>query len=92
MRMEIRSDASSFRKQWNKADVKIQRAFGKRIKLFKVDRQHPFLRNHALQGNWQGFRSINITGDWRAVFFEKKIRGNLVVTFVALGTHSQLYK
>jgi len=42
-----------------------------------------------LVGELRGYRSINITGDWRAIFME--IDGGKIIYFVAIGTHSQLY-
>ncbi|AKM79099.1 TPA: hypothetical protein DEQ95_03835 [Candidatus Beckwithbacteria bacterium] len=78
-----------FKKQHGKAPLKIRKAFYQRLTLFEKDKFSPLLNNHALSGQWRGYRSINISGDWRAVFIEST-RSNLVI-FVALGTHSQLY-
>lgn len=92
IKMEIRY-SEAFRKQYNKADTHIRRAFQKRLAFFLQDIHHPLLHNHALTGLYQGFRSINITGDWRAIFVEThSVIGSVRITFVALGTHSQLYK
>lgn len=90
--MDIRY-ARAFRKQYDQADFKIRFAFKKRLQVFLGDPQSPFLHNHKLVGRYQGFRSINITGDWRAIFEEiHSADGNMIVIFHALGTHSQLYK
>lgn len=86
-KMEIKF-SPRFRKQYCRADKKIKSAFQNRLKLFKENSYHPLLNNHALTGNYKGFRSINITGDWRAIYSEY---GNTIV-FEILGTHSQLYK
>ena len=54
--------------------------------------QNPFspsLHHHPLSGEFSNYRSINITGDYRALY--KQIDKNHVI-FVKLGTHSQLYK
>lgn len=85
--MEIKFNAS-FRKQYQKTDEKIKKAFSKRLKLFQQNPHHPLLRNHILTGNYKNYRSINITGDWRALYME---RGE-EVEFEILGTHSKLYK
>lgn len=77
-----------FSKYYDKAPLKIRKAFLKRREIFKKDPFHPQLNNHQLSGNYKGFRSINITGDWRAIYSEEKN----VITFELLGTHSQLYK
>ncbi len=76
-----------FKKEYRKATKKIQGKFDKRYVLFTKDKNSVLLRNHGLVGNWKGYRSINITGDWRVIYIEEKNR----VIFVALGTHSQLY-
>jgi addiction module RelE/StbE family toxin len=71
----------------------MQKIIKDRIALFALQPAHPLLRNHSLTGNYKGFRSINITGDWRAVYrVLKDNQGNTVIVFEALGTHSQLYK
>ena len=53
------------------------------------DKYSTLLNNHSLTGKYTGCKSINITGDWRAIFEE--INDNIIY-FVELGTHSQLYK
>lgn len=78
-----------FIKQFKKAPKEIQRAFQERSFLFQKNPSHPFLHNHALHGNYEGKRSINVTGDWRAIYQEYSSHR---VMFIFLGTHSQLYK
>lgn len=77
-----------FDKQLKKAPLEIKIKFKNRRQLFIEDPFHPQLNNHLLSGKLKGFRSINITGDWRAIYSEYK---NSIV-FEMLGTHSQLYK
>lgn len=77
-----------FRKEFRKVDHNVQAAIEKRLELFKKNPFHPQLKNHALTGEYKGYRSINITGDWRALY----TKHNHVVWFEGLGTHSQLYK
>lgn len=82
-----------FDKQLRRASFPIQRAFHTRYKLFLTDPFHPFLHNHQLTGSYEGCRSINITGDWRAVYREiTDSVGNTIIIFVEAGTHSQLYR
>lgn len=64
----------------------------KRIDLFRKNPYHPQLRNHPLSGKYSGYRSININGDWRAVYLVIEDSIETVVSFETLGTHSQLYK
>lgn len=92
IRMEI-LQSDKFKKQYKKAPKSVKDAVHNRISLFEKHLYHPLLHNHPLVGVYAGFRSINITGDWRAVYRESKDSfGNTIVTFIALGTHSQLYK
>jgi len=80
--------SKGFEKDYQKAPKKIKENFELRLKVFLNDNASPILHNHLLSGEYKGFRSINITGDWRAVFREEN--ENLVI-FTSLGTHSQLY-
>ena len=79
----------TFRKQYNKAPKKIQQSFDKRFKIFIKDSSNLVLNNHSLMGSLKGLKSINITGDWRAVYSQINSR---IIIFEILGTHSQLYK
>lgn len=79
-----------FLKSYKKAPLKIQSSFHKRLKLFMIDTYHPMIRNHKLTGKYQNYRSMNITGDWRAIFTVN--HDGETVTFSVIGTHSQLYK
>ena len=92
IRMDIRYD-KVFRKQYRKASKNIHSAFSERLELFQADPFHPFLHNHALTGSYKGFRSINITGDWRALYMENRfVTGEIIIEFKLFGTHSQLYR
>ena len=64
--------SDSFRKQYRKANKKIKTVFYQRLKLFRQDPYHPLLRNHPLAGKYREYRSINITGDWRAIYSQKE--------------------
>lgn len=82
-----------FDKQYQRADAKIKAAFDTRLKLFQDNPLNLLLDNHSLTGNHLGKRSINITGDWRAIYTEaKNEKGEKIIIFHLLGTHSQLYK
>jgi mRNA-degrading endonuclease YafQ of YafQ-DinJ toxin-antitoxin module len=67
-------------------------AFAQTVDLFLADPQNPFLRNHSLRDKFEGFRSINVTEDMRAVFKESKSGKRRVITFHMLGTHDELYR
>lgn len=85
--------SKKFSKQFRKAPLEIKIAFKERFTLFVSDPTHPKLNSHQLIGKYSGLKSINITGDWRAIFQEiGDIEGHLTIIFLFLGTHSQLYK
>jgi addiction module RelE/StbE family toxin len=75
-----------------KQDVRIQKSFKKAIDLFTKDPNNLELNNHDLHREWEGFKSIDITADWRAIYQEGGVGEESLAYFVALGTHSQLYK
>jgi len=84
--------SATFRKQYKKAPTKIQEKVKERISLFVKDPTNQTLNNHALTGKFQGYRSINITGDWRAIYSVRTdLKSNQVCYFELVGTHSQLY-
>jgi len=79
----------SFTKDLRHLDKKINKAFMGRMEIFLKNPYHVKLNNHPLHGRWFGYRSINITGDFRAVY--KQVNENNVI-FVTCGTHSKLYR
>lgn len=79
---------SRFKKDYQKSPKKIKAAFETRLQLFKENPYHTTLNNHPLLGVYKGYRSINITGDWRALYTQ--IREDEVI-FVMIGKHSKLY-
>jgi addiction module RelE/StbE family toxin len=81
-----------FNRQRKKAPKEIKIAFREALSLFVDNQMHPILRNHSLEKKLAGYRSINVTGDWRALFRIKKTSRQAIVTFHKLGTHSELYK
>ena len=77
-----------FDKQYSKLNIKTKTAFKARFEVFKSNPFDSRLRNHALKGKYLGYRSIDITGDVRALY---TIEGDLVIIFGFIGTHSHLY-
>ncbi len=77
-----------FAKQLGKYSIKIQKAFEKRLKIFQENPFEEILGNHPLSGIWLGYRSINVSGDLRAIY---ELIDEETAFFVAIGTHSQLY-
>ncbi|MBI3442446.1 MAG: type II toxin-antitoxin system mRNA interferase toxin, RelE/StbE family [Candidatus Sungbacteria bacterium] len=82
-----------FHKRFQKRYEKLRRgekhSTQERIRLFYESPFHPLLDNHALQGEYKGYRSINVTGDLRAIYEE--INSD-TVHFTKLGTHPELYE
>jgi len=89
MRIRVKF-SKKFGKQYDKAPAKIRKSFDKRLRLFLQDKFTPQINNHPLIGKFQGNRSINITGDWRAIF--REFKSGQLIYFDLLGTHNQLYK
>ncbi len=67
---------------------KLQNQFDERLQLFVEDPTNPMLRTHPLKGTYSGYWSINISGDLRAIYLK---RGEELIIFALIGTHSQLY-
>ncbi len=86
MRIEY---SHKFIREFKKCPVKIKSAFFKRQELFINERYSLILNNHPLSGEYKNYRSINITGDWRAIF--KETDDGAIIYFIAIGTHSRLY-
>jgi addiction module RelE/StbE family toxin len=77
-----------FRKQYHALPAATCRHADERLALFAAEPFHPILNNHALHGEYAGCRSINVTGDYRAVFF---CPDDETAVFVAIGTHHELF-
>lgn len=77
----------NFKKQFNKLTESQKRKFRERRDIFLQDEFHPVLNNHALKGKYQGYRSINVSGDIRVIY----IKNSEDILFVAIGSHSSLY-
>jgi addiction module RelE/StbE family toxin len=78
-----------FDKQFQKLTSKRQEKARVALVLFLKDSTTPSLRHHVLKGEWLGYHSISAGGDLRLHF--KMINQNTIL-FVAVGSHSQLYK
>lgn len=79
---------SQFRKQLAKINKKQRQRVQERLHIFLDNQFHSILNNHALKGKYLDYRSINITGDLRAIY---KSASDDECIFVALDTHSNLY-
>lgn len=77
-----------FTRQFKLLQPKQKERFYARLELFKTDPHDRILRDHALKGKYIGFRSIDIAGDMRALYY---IKDDIVIIFAFIGTHSKLY-
>lgn len=79
--------SKAFIKQAKKLSPDLRKKLQAKIKLFASNPLDPTLRNHALKGKYKEYRSIDITGDIRALYLQNEDE----TIFDAVGTHSQLY-
>jgi len=77
-----------FIKSFNKLSKKIQEKVLEKLELFDEDEFNEIFKNHKLHGEYDGYRSINITGDLRIIY--EKINDETFRLYT-IGTHSQLY-
>ena len=54
-----------------------------------VDTLKTKYKDHALIGNWQGYRELHIESDWLLIY--KIEQENLVLVLVRTGSHDQLF-
>jgi addiction module RelE/StbE family toxin len=80
--------AKGFRKKYHQLPRELQFRCNERLFLFESDPHHPLLNNHLLKGEYEGCRSINITGDYRAIFYYET---ETSVHFIKVGTHHELF-
>jgi len=81
----------NFTKQFSNLQKKEQLRVLETLKLFEKEPFSESLRNHQLKGKLSQFRSISGGGDIRLHYYEKE-PNHIIVVFVAIGSHSQLYK
>jgi len=77
----------SFGKNYKKLAPKVKLQFKIRRDIFLQDLHNPILNNHPLHGEYDGYKSINVTGDYRAVYY---MEGEIAI-FVHIGAHPELY-
>ena len=80
--------SSGFKKQVRRLPLRIKQALAERLRLFAGTPFHPLLDNHPLKGGRRGYRSINITGDWRVIY---EPVGSDIARLIEVGTHHDLY-
>ena len=78
----------NFVKQFKRLRENQKERFYGRLELFKGNPHDRVLRDHALKGKYTGYRSIDIEGDVRALYY---VESDRVIIFAFIGSHSQLY-
>ena len=78
----------NFEKQYRKLKKKEQEKVQQKLELFLENPYRSQLNNHPLKGKYTDYRSINITGDLRAIY---KFIGEDECIFVIIDSHSNLY-
>ena len=79
----------NFEKQYRRLRKNEKNKVQKRLEIFLDNPFDVILNNHALKGKYTDYRSINITGDLRAIY---KYINDEECIFVVLDIHSNLYK
>ena len=80
-----------------KKDLKLAKKRGKNLalandvitKLANDEPLEPKYKDHALVGNWRGYRECHITPDWLLVY-KKKDDGELILSLARIASHSDL--
>lgn len=80
-----------FNKQRKALPLEIKIAFRDARELFLDNPSHSALRNHPLREKFAGYRSIDVTEDYRVLFKEIKAEKQIVIKFYTIGTHEELY-
>lgn len=80
-----------FIKTLKKVSTRVHKNFKERTLLFSKDPHNSQLNNHALREKYTGYRSIDITADYRAIYKERRQGKDIIAYFTGLGTHKQLY-
>ena len=78
---------AKFEKKFDTLPLSLQSRFFERVAIFRDNQRHPILHDHSVDKAYPGWRSINVTGDYRALYEEQN--GDIV--FMKIGTHPELY-
>jgi len=77
-----------FEKAFKKMPPNLQTKFYEILETFQCNKTNQLLNNHVLIGKYLGYRSIDLTGDYRILFEEIDIE---TIKLVNIGTNPQLY-
>lgn len=76
-------------KQYKKLRLSEKKKCKERWEVFLNNPFNPLLHNHPLRGKYEGYRSINVSGDIRIVY---RLIDKNTAYFVAIGKHRDLYE
>lgn len=77
-----------FQKRVSKLPKSVKIKLADRIHIFIDEPKNIVLGNHKLHGKYSGYRSINVTGNYRMIY-EELPDGS--VRLIDVGTHGELY-
>lgn len=83
--------SGEFRRKYKKQNVRIRKTIDQALQKFSKNAFDLSLRNHRLQRELQGFRSIDINFDYRAIYEEIKEENGSFAYFDNFGTHEELF-
>lgn len=78
----------SFQKHLKKFWISVKKKFDEKIAIFLSNKYDKRLNNHELKWNLSKYRSINVTWDIRALYYEQ---WEAIIIFALIGSHSELY-
>jgi addiction module RelE/StbE family toxin len=78
----------NFKKQYKKLRSGERIKCEERIAIFVKNPHHSVLDNHSLGGKYKKYKSINISGDLRAIY---ELVAKNTALFILVDTHSNLY-
>lgn len=84
--MEIRFH-KNFKKRLKKLPSNVKIQFGERLEIFMHDKFAKILNHHAVDKAYPDCYSINVNGDYRAIFKNQ----DQIIIFMLIGTHAELY-
>ncbi len=80
--------SKNFEKSFKKMPKKIKENVINKLEIFINDLMDERLNNHSSSGKFSAYRSINISGDIRAIY---KVDKDNIAIFIDIGSHSKLY-
>ncbi len=81
-------ELTQFKKDFKKLPVDIREKATIRLTVFTADQFDPLLNNHKLRHEYEGYRSINVTGDFRIVY---RTGDRDICYLFRIGNHDQLF-